>query len=184
MLKDNVIDEVKATTAKGYRSLVTTLTKKMAEDLTEYMHEQGIRVRYMHSDVDTLRRVELLRDIGLLRRSLAADSLADPREVVQVVQQRRERRREVVRVVAERLAEVIGEGVMRTRQCEVEQRQVLDRGRGAPHPFRDGVALARLGDWAAVRGRSSDATKADRHQSRSSGKTAQQRRLRTSADHG
>ncbi len=62
---DDVIDEVKATTAKGYRSLVTTLTKKMAEDLTEYMHEQGVRVRYMHSDVDTLERIEILRDLRL-----------------------------------------------------------------------------------------------------------------------
>ena len=62
---DDVIDEVKATTARGYRSLVTTLTKKMAEDLTEYMHEQGVRVRYMHSDVDTLERIEILRDLRL-----------------------------------------------------------------------------------------------------------------------
>ncbi|WAC59371.1 excinuclease ABC subunit UvrB [Brevundimonas sp. SL130] len=62
---DDVIDEVKATTRAGYRSLVTTLTKKMAEDLTEYMHEQGIRVRYMHSDVDTLERIEILRDLRL-----------------------------------------------------------------------------------------------------------------------
>jgi excinuclease ABC subunit B len=49
----------------GYRSLVTTLTKRMAEDLTEYMHEQGVRVRYMHSDVDTLERIEILRDLRL-----------------------------------------------------------------------------------------------------------------------
>jgi excinuclease ABC subunit B len=62
---DDVIDEVKTTTRTGYRSLVTTLTKKMAEDLTEYMHEQGIRVRYMHSDVDTLERIEILRDLRL-----------------------------------------------------------------------------------------------------------------------
>jgi len=62
---DDVIDEVKATAAAGYRSLVTTLTKKMAEDLTEYMHEQGVRVRYMHSDVDTLERIEILRDLRL-----------------------------------------------------------------------------------------------------------------------
>jgi excinuclease ABC subunit B len=62
---DDVIDEVKATAAKGYRSLVTVLTKKMAEDLTEYMHEQGVRVRYMHSDVDTLERVEIIRDLRL-----------------------------------------------------------------------------------------------------------------------
>jgi excinuclease ABC subunit B len=62
---DDVIDEVKAVAALGYRSLVTVLTKKMAEDLTEYMHEQGVRVRYMHSDVETLERIEILRDLRL-----------------------------------------------------------------------------------------------------------------------
>jgi excinuclease ABC subunit B len=62
---DDVIDMVRQTTAKGYRSLVTVLTKKMAEDLTEYMHEQGIRVRYLHSDVDTLERIEIIRDLRL-----------------------------------------------------------------------------------------------------------------------
>ena len=51
--------------AQGYRVLVTTLTKRMAEDLTEYMHEQGIRVRYMHSDVETLERIEIIRDLRL-----------------------------------------------------------------------------------------------------------------------
>ena len=50
---------------RGYRALVTTLTKKMAEDLTEYMHEHGIRVRYMHSDVETLERIEIIRDLRL-----------------------------------------------------------------------------------------------------------------------
>ena len=49
----------------GMRTLVTTLTKRMAEDLTEYMHEQGIRVRYMHSDIDTIERIEILRDLRL-----------------------------------------------------------------------------------------------------------------------
>jgi excinuclease ABC subunit B len=49
----------------GYRTLVTVLTKKMAEDLTEYMHEQGLRVRYMHSDIDTLERIEIIRDLRL-----------------------------------------------------------------------------------------------------------------------
>ncbi|MFM8375864.1 MAG: helicase-related protein, partial [Phenylobacterium sp.] len=62
---DDVIDQVRQTTAKGYRTLVTVLTKKMAEDLTEYMHEQGLRVRYMHSDVDTLERIEIIRDLRL-----------------------------------------------------------------------------------------------------------------------
>jgi excinuclease ABC subunit B len=62
---DDVIAEVREVAKQGYRSLVTTLTKKMAEDLTEYMHEQGIRVRYMHSDVDTVERIEIIRDLRL-----------------------------------------------------------------------------------------------------------------------
>jgi len=62
---DDVIDEVRKTTARGFRSLVTTLTKKMSEDLTEYMHDQGIRVRYMHSDIDTLERIEIIRDLRM-----------------------------------------------------------------------------------------------------------------------
>jgi len=59
------INECRATAAKGYRTLVTTLTKRMSEDLTEFMHEAGIRVRYMHSDVETLERIELIRDLRL-----------------------------------------------------------------------------------------------------------------------
>jgi excinuclease ABC subunit B len=62
---DDVMDEIRKVTAKGYRTLVTTLTKRMAEDLTEYLHEQGIKVRYMHSDIDTLERIEILRDLRL-----------------------------------------------------------------------------------------------------------------------
>lgn len=62
---DDIIDEVQKVAKAGYRSLVTTLTKKMAEDLTEYMTDQGIRVRYMHSDVDTLERIEIIRDLRL-----------------------------------------------------------------------------------------------------------------------
>jgi len=62
---DDLIDEVRAVSKKGYRALVTTLTKRMAEDLTEYMHEQGIRVRYMHSDIETLERIEIIRDLRL-----------------------------------------------------------------------------------------------------------------------
>ena len=62
---DDLIDEVRQVTNNGYRTLVTTLTKRMAEDLTEYMHEQGIRVRYMHSDIDTLERIEIIRDLRL-----------------------------------------------------------------------------------------------------------------------
>ncbi len=62
---DDVIDQVRKVAANGYRSLVTTLTKKMSEDLTEYMHDQGIRVRYMHSDIDTLERIEIIRDLRL-----------------------------------------------------------------------------------------------------------------------
>lgn len=59
------IQECQKNAQKGYRSLVTTLTKRMAEDLTEFMHEQGVRVRYMHSDVETLERIELIRDLRL-----------------------------------------------------------------------------------------------------------------------
>jgi excinuclease ABC subunit B len=62
---DDVIDQVRQVAAQGYRSLITVLTKKMAEDLSEYMHEQGLRVRYMHSDVDTLERIEIIRDLRL-----------------------------------------------------------------------------------------------------------------------
>jgi len=62
---DDLINECRLIAKRGYRALVTTLTKKMAEDLTEYMHEQGIRVRYMHSDVDTVERIEIIRDLRL-----------------------------------------------------------------------------------------------------------------------
>ncbi len=62
---DDVVGEIRETTKAGYRTLVTVLTKRMAEDLTEYLHENGIRVRYMHSDIDTLERIEILRDLRL-----------------------------------------------------------------------------------------------------------------------
>jgi len=62
---DDLIEECHRIAKEGYRALVTTLTKRMAEDLTEYMHEQGIRVRYMHSDVETLERIEIIRDLRL-----------------------------------------------------------------------------------------------------------------------
>ena len=65
MQVDDLLDEVRRVTAAGYRTLVTTLTKRMAEDLTEYLHEQGIKVRYMHSDIDTIERIEILRDLRL-----------------------------------------------------------------------------------------------------------------------
>jgi excinuclease ABC subunit B len=62
---DDVVGEIRETTRKGYRTLVTVLTKRMAEDLTEYLHEHGVRVRYMHSDIETLERIEILRDLRL-----------------------------------------------------------------------------------------------------------------------
>ena len=62
---DDVIAECRDAAAEGSRVLITTLTKKMAEDLTEYMHEAGIKVRYLHSDVDTLERIEIIRDLRL-----------------------------------------------------------------------------------------------------------------------
>ncbi|WP_337183139.1 excinuclease ABC subunit UvrB [Shinella sp.] len=62
---DDVLGEIRETAQAGYRTLVTVLTKRMAEDLTEYLHEQGVRVRYMHSDIDTLERIEIIRDLRL-----------------------------------------------------------------------------------------------------------------------
>ncbi|SHF16368.1 Excinuclease ABC subunit B [Kaistia soli DSM 19436] len=62
---DDLLGEVRETAKAGYRTLVTTLTKRMSEDLTEYLHENGVRVRYMHSDVETLERIEIIRDLRL-----------------------------------------------------------------------------------------------------------------------
>ena len=62
---DDLLGECKEVAAKGQRVLVTTLTKRMAEDLTEYLHEHGVRVRYMHSDIETLERIEIIRDLRL-----------------------------------------------------------------------------------------------------------------------
>ena len=62
---DDLLGEVRAFAAQGYRALVTVLTKRMAEDLTEYLHENGVRVRYMHSDIDTIERIEIIRDLRL-----------------------------------------------------------------------------------------------------------------------
>jgi excinuclease ABC subunit B len=65
MQVDDLLDEIRRVSAQGFRTLVTVLTKRMAEDLTEYLHEQGIRIRYMHSDIDTIERIEILRDLRL-----------------------------------------------------------------------------------------------------------------------
>ena len=62
---DNLVDECRKTINNGYRVMITTLTKKMSEDLTEYMHEEGFKVRYLHSDIDTLERVAIIRDLRL-----------------------------------------------------------------------------------------------------------------------
>ena len=62
---DDLITEINATVKKKQKVLVTTLTKKMAEDLTKYLQEAGIRVRYLHSDIDTLERLEIIRDLRL-----------------------------------------------------------------------------------------------------------------------
>jgi excinuclease ABC subunit B len=65
MQVDDLLDEIRKVAGQGNRVLVTVLTKRMAEDLTEYLHEQGVRVRYMHSDIETLERIEILRDLRL-----------------------------------------------------------------------------------------------------------------------
>ena len=62
---DDLLGEIRLTAAKGYRTLVTTLTKRMAETLTEYLDAMGVRVRYMHSDIETIERMEIIRDLRL-----------------------------------------------------------------------------------------------------------------------
>src|SRR3546814_4740174 len=62
---DDLLAECKLVIQQGYRVLVTTLTKRMSEDLTEYMTEVGLKVRYLHSDIDTLERIEIIRDLRL-----------------------------------------------------------------------------------------------------------------------
>ena len=62
---DDLLADIKALCPRGGRVLVTVLTKKMAENLTDYLHEQGVRVRYMHSDIETLERIEIIRDLRL-----------------------------------------------------------------------------------------------------------------------
>ncbi len=62
---DDLLSEIRQNTARDERVLVTTLTKRMAEDLTEYLHEHGVKVRYLHSDVETVERVEIIRDLRL-----------------------------------------------------------------------------------------------------------------------
>ena len=62
---DDVLSEINARAAAGERVLITTLTKRMAEDLTDYLQEHGVRVRYLHSDIDTVERTEIIRDLRL-----------------------------------------------------------------------------------------------------------------------
>ncbi len=62
---DDLMNEIRARTERGERTLVTTLTKKMSEDLTEYLTEYGVRVRYLHSEVDTLDRIQIIRELRL-----------------------------------------------------------------------------------------------------------------------
>ena len=62
---DDILGEIRDVSLRGMRTLVTTLTKRMAEDLTEYLHEHGVRIRYMHSDIETLERIEIIRDLRL-----------------------------------------------------------------------------------------------------------------------
>jgi len=62
---DDLLSEIKMTVEKGYRVLVTTLTKKMAEDLTDYFNDMGVKVKYLHSDIETIERMEIIRDLRL-----------------------------------------------------------------------------------------------------------------------
>ena len=62
---DDLLGEIRGQVEKGFRTLVTTLTKRMAESLTEYLDSMGVRVRYMHSDIETIERMEIIRDLRL-----------------------------------------------------------------------------------------------------------------------
>src|SRR6202034_4845369 len=85
---DDLLEEIRLRTGKNERVLVTTLTKKMSEDLTDYLLENGVRARYLHSEVDTLRRVEVLRELrmgeydGLVGINLVPEGVGMPEGVL------------------------------------------------------------------------------------------------------
>ncbi|WP_042413954.1 excinuclease ABC subunit UvrB [Streptacidiphilus anmyonensis] len=158
---DDLVHEIRLRTEKDERVLVTTLTKKMAEDLTDYLLELGIRVRYLHSDVDTLRRVELLRQlragdydvligINLLREGLDlpevslvaildADKegfLRSPRSLIQTIGRAARNVSGQVHMYADRITPAMEHAISETnRRREIQQAYNAERGID-PQPLR------------------------------------------------
>ncbi|MBV1778222.1 excinuclease ABC subunit B [Paeniglutamicibacter sp. ABSL32-1] len=162
---DDLLDEIRARVERNERILVTTLTKRMAEDLTDYFTEHGVRVQYLHSDVDTLRRVELLRElrmglfdvlvgINLLREGLDlpevslvaildADKQGFLRSATSLIQTIGRAARNVdgqVHMYADKITDAMAQAIEETnRRREVQQKYNLDHGVD-PQPLRKKIA--------------------------------------------
>ena len=162
---DDLLDEIRARVERNERILVTTLTKRMAEDLTDYFTEHGVRVQYLHSDVDTLRRVELLRElrmglfdvlvgINLLREGLDlpevslvaildADKQGFLRSATSLIQTIGRAARNVdgqVHMYADKITDAMAQAIEETnRRREVQQKYNSDHGVD-PQPLRKKIA--------------------------------------------
>ncbi|MFF5791195.1 excinuclease ABC subunit UvrB [Paeniglutamicibacter sp. NPDC012692] len=162
---DDLLDEIRARVERNERILVTTLTKRMAEDLTDYFTEHGVRVQYLHSDVDTLRRVELLRElrmglfdvlvgINLLREGLDlpevslvaildADKQGFLRSATSLIQTIGRAARNVdgqVHMYADKITDAMAQAIEETnRRREVQQKYNRDHGVD-PQPLRKKIA--------------------------------------------
>ncbi|MDO2936514.1 excinuclease ABC subunit UvrB [Paeniglutamicibacter sulfureus] len=162
---DDLLDEIRARVERNERILVTTLTKRMAEDLTDYFTEHGVRVQYLHSDVDTLRRVELLRElrmglfdvlvgINLLREGLDlpevslvaildADKQGFLRSATSLIQTIGRAARNVdgqVHMYADKITDAMAQAIEETnRRREVQQKYNKDHGVD-PQPLRKKIA--------------------------------------------
>jgi excinuclease ABC subunit B len=176
---DDVVGEIRETTKKGYRTLVTVLTKRMAEDLTEYYSELDVRCRYLHSDVDTLERVELLRDlrrgeydvligINLLREGLDipevslvaildADKegfLRSPRSLIQTIGRAARNVRGEVIMYADKITAAMQQAMTETeRRRQRQEAYNLERGitpETVSTAIRDMLPQAGAGDYVTV----------------------------------